>query len=152
MLFGKEDESDLENMPHVADSDNKTEETLKKLLSDIKSEYNIPKEKINCSNVNAEFEKLIQYCNLYGTDMQNVINNVKNFFEKEMIEVNKKDDLNSKFDYGGTINKHGFIEPDVDSDEEAVYPAKRTKLDLGEDVMSATVGTNAFAINSSQKE
>lgn len=146
MRFGKKDDSDLENstgidaieMELAADK----EANLMKLLQEIKKEYNIPADKINCFNGNSGFEKLTEYCNKYENDIHNILDNIKDFFDNEVKLFSEKE-----IDYGGTLNEKGFIEPDIDDFLEE--PAsKKAKLELNEVV----VNSNAFAINSSKKQ
>lgn len=146
MRFGKKDDSDIENSTGIDAIDMEMaadkEANLMKLLQEIKKEYNIPADKINCFNTNSGFEKLTEYCNKYENDIHNILGNIKDFFDNEVKLFSEKE-----IDYGGTLNEKGFIEPDIDDFLEE--PAsKKAKLELNEVV----VNSNAFAINSSKKQ
>lgn len=155
--FGKKDESDIENstdvgvdaieMEMAADK----EAGLIKLLQEIKKEYNIPADKINCFDKNNGFEKLTEYCNKYENDIQNVFSNLKNFFESEVKLFNEKEIVNSKIDYGGTLNEKGFIEPDIDDFVDDTPVSKKARLDV-DNLNEVVVNSNTLAINSSKKE
>lgn len=153
--FGKKEESDLENSTGLdaIDIEMATDKKagLIKLLQEIKKEYNIPADKISCFDENSDFEKLAEYCNKYENDIHNILGNIKDFFEKEVKLFNEKEIVNSKIDYGGTLNEQGFIEPGIEDflGDVGDDPApKRAKLDIDEVIVSS----NTIAINSSKKE
>lgn len=153
--------------------------TEKNIFGKLLQDYDISLDKINCSAINSErFGKLLEYCTMYENDIQNAINTMKNYFEKEVDGLNERNAVNSKIDYGGTKNKNGFIEPDIDyvinCDVEGgekcnPVPTKKMKLDVNdinfidfkekfapmihevkEEILSAIVGKNSFAINVSE--
>lgn len=162
LSFGKDDESELDNIrtAEIADNENKTDrEFFNKLLNDIKKEYDISSDKINCTNVNSEFDKILQLCKMHENEFQSVIKNMKNFLEKEVTVLDGKDAAHSKIDYGGKRTKHGFLEPDIDDELDGEPANKRIKvnvdaLHLEESIVpiTATVGSNSFGISSSKKE
>lgn len=164
LSFGKDDESELDNIRNaeIADNENKTDrEFFNKLLNDIKKEYDISSDKINCTNANGEFDKILQLCKMHENEFQGVIKNMKNFLEKEATVMDGKEAAHSKIDYGGKRTKNGFLEPDIDDELEGDgEPAgKRIKVDvdairLEENIapVTATVGPNSFGISSSKKE
>lgn len=151
--FGKKDESDIENSTDFEATElemsAEKEAGLIKLLQEIKKEYNIPADKINCFNTNSGFEKLTEYCNKYENDIHNILGNIKDFFESDVKLFNEKEIVNSKIDYGGTLNDKGFIEPDIDDFIEDTIVSKKARLDIGNDIV---VNSNTIAINSSKKQ
>lgn len=157
--FGKNrEESDLENSTGVSGdalelemSAADKEAGLIKLLQDIRKEYNIPADKIDCFNVNNGFEMLTEYCNKYEYDINNILGNIKDFFENEVKMYNEKEIVNSKIDYGGTLNEKGFIEPDIDDFLDDTPVSKKSKLDI-DNLNEVVINTNKFTINSSKKE
>lgn len=149
LLFGKKDESDLENSTDIMEEKAAEKEaTLLKLLQEIRKEYNIPPEKINCFNANSGIEKLSQYCDKYESDIQSVLGNIKEFFEKEVKLCNEKEIVNSKIDYGGTLNEKGFIEPDID---DFINEPAQKKIKV-EDYNEVVVSSNAFSMSTSKKQ
>lgn len=172
-----DEESELENSTHsdAVENENPAEKNILKLLQELKKEYDISTDKINCSNVNSRFGKLLEYCNMYENDIQSIITNMKSFIEKEVKGLNEKNALNSKIDYGGIKNKNGFIEPDIDSHiqkwdaSDDPVPVKKLKLDLDrvrfgeneekvapavhavrDEIVSTIMGVNAFEINATE--
>lgn len=151
--FGKNDESDIENSTDVGVDaiELEKEAGLIKLLQEIKEEYNIPADKINCFEKNSGFEKLTEYCNKYESDINDVLGNIKNFFESEVKLFNEKEIVNSKIDYGGTVNENGFIEPDIDDFVDDAPASKKAKLEV-DNLNEIVVNSNTLAVNSSKKE
>lgn len=150
--FGKKEESDLENSTgldfekEAADR----EAGFVKLLQELKKEYNIPADKVNCFGAN-QFEKLTEYCNKYESDIYDTLGNIKDFFENEVKLFNEKDAVNSKIDYGGTFNEKGFIEPDIDDFLEDEPASKKVRMEV-DGLNEVVVSSNTFAINSSKKQ
>lgn len=153
--FSKREESDIENSTGIdaieLEMAADREAGFVKLLQEIKKEYNIPADKINYFNSNSGFEKLKEYCNKYENDIHSILDNIKGFFEDEVKLFNEKEIVNSKIDYGGTLNDKGFIEPDIDDFLEDTHVSKKARLDI-DDLKRVVVNTNTFAINSSKKE
>lgn len=148
-LVFKDDDSEFENKfaEEALDIENSTEKEYIKMLEEMSTKY----------------EGLISEKNNSKMSLfSRVIESVKSFLEKD------KADLFGKADYGGYRNKKGFVEPDVDEyipaiplDEEP--PSKRKKYSTdeyhspdtttlhNERVVSTTMNTNNFGINSKDK-
>lgn len=176
MLFSvllKDEEPELEKThSETVENENATNKNILKLLQELKKEYDISTDKINCSNVNSSFGKLLEYCNMYENDIQSAISNMRSFIEKEVKGLNEKGAVNSKIDYGGMKNKNGFIEPDIDNyipkgdTSDDPVPAKKMKLnvhfenfeeklvpimrEVKDEIVSAIMGASTFGINTTE--
>lgn len=120
LLFNKDGDEYGSVIETEEEDVNKTEKAaLVKLLTEISQKYNIPADKIDCSEKLGGIDKLGEYCSKYEKEIKMIMENVKELFAS--------DGGNSKIDYG-VVDGNGFIEPDIDD-----YVAVRKRAFVGED-------------------
>lgn len=162
LVFNKDEETELENFDEDAnENENGTaDNTFVKFLDELtKKSENLRNDK-NCSDVKEGH--MLDFCKKYEGDIKTVINNMKELLEKD----------------GTFVKEKKFVEPDISDDEDMMFldsnneppPIKKRKfnhlendhikdlpvfheynLKVTEDVISATVETKPYEINSKQE-